>query len=207
VRTVMVVAGEKFELAHIRSREGVAFVKVANGPGPLLAGEAMDAVRGRVDAVVSAGLCGAVNPELRLGDILVATDVNGEAAAMPRCRGRYRVGKMVSADRVVGTLAERRRLAAAGAQAVDMESAEVLRRARQMGVPFFCIRAVSDEAHEDWKLDLNAARGEDGRFRIGHILAQAARRPVTVVPELLRLRRNADLAARRLGEFFADCDF
>jgi hypothetical protein len=69
------------------------------------------------------------------------------------------------------------------------------------------VRAVSDTADEDWTLDLNAARHQNGTFRIGHILAQAARRPVKIVPELLRLRRNAGMAARRLGEFFADCDF
>jgi purine-nucleoside phosphorylase len=167
----------------------------------------METVRERVDAVVSTGLCGAVDPEFRVGDIVVGTEVNGEAVSMPRCRGDYRPGKVASGDRVVGTIAERRRLAAAGVQVVDMESAEVLRRAQELGVPFFCVRAVSDEAHEDWTLDLNAARGPDGAFRIGHILAQAARRPATGIPELLRLRRNAGLAARRLGEFLADCDF
>jgi adenosylhomocysteine nucleosidase len=203
----MVVAAEKFEIRHVRPRDGWTFVKVANGPGPRLAGEGMAAVHERVDAVVSTGLCGAVDPRLRVGDIVVATEVNGEPARVPQCRQRYNAGRVVSTDHVVGTAAERRLLAAAGAHAVDMESVEVLRRARQLGVPFFCVRAVSDEAHEDWKLDLNAARGEDGRFRIGHILAQAARRPVRVVPELLRLRRNAALAARRLGEFLADCDF
>jgi adenosylhomocysteine nucleosidase len=203
----MIVAGEKFELRYVRAREGITFVKVANGPGPRLAGAGMDAVQAPVDAVVSSGLCGAVDPRLRLGDIFVATEVNGEPVGIPRCRRPYQLGRMGSSDRVAGTAAERRRLAATGVHAVDMESAEVLWRARKLGVPFFCIRAVSDEAHEDWNVDLNAARGEDGRFGIAHILAQAARRPVTVVPELLRLRRNAALAARRLGEFLADCDF
>lgn len=203
----MLVAGERFELEHVHAREGIVFVKVTNGPGPRLAGEGMERVREPVDAVVSTGLCGAVDPDLRIGSIFVATEINGEAVARPRCSRDSCLGAMASADRIIGTVAERRKLAAAGVRAVDMESAAVLERARALGVPFYCVRAVSDTAEEDWTLDLNAARGENGRFRIGHILTQALRRPVKGIPELLRLRRNAGIAARRLGEFFADCDF
>jgi adenosylhomocysteine nucleosidase len=202
----MIVAGEKFELRHVHSQR-VRFIKVANGPGPGLARAGMNAVADRVDAVVSAGLCGAVDPELRVGDIVVATEVNGSPVATPRCRGNYRLGRFASADRVAGTAAERRALAAGGVRAVDMESAVILDRAKSLGVPFYCVRAVSDEAGEDWVLDLNAARGQDGAFRLRRILLQAARRPAAVVPELLRLRRNAAIATRRLGEFLADCEF
>jgi adenosylhomocysteine nucleosidase len=203
----MIVAGEKFELEHVRSREGVTFVKVTNGPGPRRASEGMNRVGQQIDAIVSAGLCGAVDPQLRIGTILVATEINGEPVVRPQCRGDYHVGPVASADRVIGTVAERRLLASKGIRGVDMESAAVLEKARALGVPFYCVRAVSDTADEDWTLDLNAARDTDGTFRVGRILAQAARRPVKIVPELLRLRRNAGIAARRLGEFFADCDF
>jgi uridine phosphorylase len=203
----MIVAGAKFELKYVRSREGMTFVRVANGPGVRLAREGMNAVRQQLDAVVSAGLCGAVAPDLRVGDIVVATEVNGEPVALPRCGRKYYPAKVASSDRVVGSAAERREISGRGIHAVDMESAAVLEEARRRGVPFYCVRAVSDEAMEDWTLDLNAARGEDGAFRIGRILSQAAVRPATVLPELVRLRRNSVLAARRLGEFFADCDF
>jgi adenosylhomocysteine nucleosidase len=203
----MIVAGEKFELKYVHSREGVTFVKVANGPGVRLACEGMNSVRQRVDAVVSAGLCGAVDPDLRVGDIVVATEVNGHPVTLPRSGRKYHPAKVASADRVIGTAAERREIGAAGVQAVDMESAAVLEEARRRGVPFYCVRAVSDEAMEDWTLDLNAARGESGAFRIGRILRQAVARPGKVLPELVRLRRNSVLAARRLGDFFADCDF
>ena len=39
------------------------------------------------------------------------------------------------------------------------------------------------------------------------ILAQAVRRPVTGVPELLRLRRNSEAASKALGEFIGNCSF
>ena len=206
MRSVLIVAAEQFELRHIRERAG--WTKTANGPGPKLAGEAVAAVRERPDVVVSTGLCGALAPELELGDIFVATAVNGKPAELPRSRKPYRSGPLVSVDRVVGTAAEKQQLRKhSGAMAVEMEAEAVAAYAHKLGVPFYCIRVISDVADESFRVDLNAARKNSGRFSVPRILIQAAWRPLTVGPELLRLRRNAEVAARALGEFFADCDF
>ena len=83
----------------------------------------------------------------------------------------------------------------------------MLEHARRLGVPFYCVRVVSDTAQEGFRLDLNAARDVEGRFQAGKIVAQAIRRPVSGVPELLRLRRNAAMAVRALGEFIGNCSF
>src|SRR5450759_5731520 len=50
---------------------------VANGPGGALAAKAVAAVAERVslEALVSVGLCGALNPALRFGDIVVAREI------------------------------------------------------------------------------------------------------------------------------------
>jgi hypothetical protein len=56
-------------------------------------------------------------------------------------------------------------------------------------------------------LDLNAARDDEGRFSVVKIFRQAVRRPLVVVPELLRLQRNSHLAAKALGVFLGDCSF
>ena len=72
---------------------------------------------------------------------------------------------------------------------------------------FDCVRAVSDRASEGFALDLNAARDEVGRFRVSRVLRQAIRRPVTGVPELLRLHRNSEAASKALGEFIGNCSF
>jgi adenosylhomocysteine nucleosidase len=202
---VLVVAAESFELRHIPHPPGWRFA--ANGPGPELAAAAMDAVDGRFEVLVSTGLCGALIPGLRVGDIFVATSVNGIAASVPRCSRPFASGPLVSIGRVAGTAAEKRALAASGAMAVDMEAAAVAERARAAGAAFFCIRAVSDVADDDFALDLNAGRGEDGRFSAVRIVKQALRRPTTGVPQLFRLRRNARVASKALGEFFAHCEF
>jgi adenosylhomocysteine nucleosidase len=208
MRTVLVVAAEAFELRWIRPGRGdLRFVKVANGPGPRLVEQAVEQVREPVDAVLSTGICGALDPSLRVGDIVVGLSVNGEPAGTPKLSGCFRTGPILSMDRVAGTADEKKLLAASGAIAVEMEAAAVLSAARRRDVPFYCIRAVSDTAEETFAVDLNAARGRSGRFSVPRIAAQAARKPLVIVPELLRLRRNAVRAAKALGDFVADCDF
>ncbi len=207
MRTVLVVAAERFELRYIRDHASAMLIRVANGPGPVLAAEAVDSVRETPDLIVSAGLCGALDPAMRVGDIFVATSVNGAEVEGVTARRPCHSGPLVSMDRVAGSAEEKLALRRTGAMAVEMEAAGVLARARARRVPFCCIRVVSDVADESFALDLNAARGADGRFRLAGILGQAARRPVRVIPELVRLGRNAGRAARALGEFFGDCDF
>lgn len=207
VRTVLVVAAENFELKYIQPRSGLKWVLAANGPGPMLAGEAADRAGRDVDVVLSVGLCGALAGDLRVGDIVAASAVNGAPVRTPRSARPFVSGPIVSMDRVAQTVSEKEQLRQTGAIAVEMEAAAVLERARRWNLPFYCIRAVSDAADEGFELDLNATRDTSGRFRVGRILAQAARRPLTGVPELLRLRRNSETACKALGEFLGNCTF
>ena len=208
MRTALLVAAEQFELKWMPERAGdVRLVRTANGPGPALAEQAMDMVSGPVDLVVSVGLCGALDDSLGIGDVVVATTVNDVPVLQPQSRQPFRSGPVVSVDRVVSSVEEKRLLARRGAIAVDMEAAAVVQRASKLGVPSYCVRAVSDGAGETFLVDLNRARGSDGRFRTSRILVQALRRPLVILPQLVRLRRNAHYAARKLGEFIADCEF
>jgi 4-hydroxy-3-methylbut-2-enyl diphosphate reductase len=108
------------------------------------------------EAVVVAGVAGGVDPSLRPGDIVVASEVRdargrtvlrGAAplvAELRRMGLRVRSGPMVSHDHVVGGAEERARLAATGAIAVDMESAEIVRAI--VGVPTAVVRVIVDTA-------------------------------------------------------------
>jgi nucleoside phosphorylase len=181
VRTVLVVAAERFELKHIRPRDDQFWILATNGPGPVLAAEAADSARQPVDAVLSTGLCGGLAGDLEVGDIVVGTAVNGMPINVPQVAGRYLAGPIASIDHVAQTVAEKRALRDAGSVAVEMEAAAVLERARRWGVPFYCVRVVSDTWNEGFTLDLNAARDASGRFRAGRIIAQAMRRPVSCI--------------------------
>jgi adenosylhomocysteine nucleosidase len=186
---------------------------VANGPGFELAGRAVEAALERMeaDAVISTGFCGALDPGLRAGQVFVAEVVAGEgkeyAVCLPQAMRGFRSGKLASRDRVLVSAAEKRELAASGAAAVDMESAAIAERACGAGRPFYAVRVVFDCAAEGFGLDFNRLRGPEGRFSWWKICRAALRRPLSGVPELIRLERRGRLAARALGEFIGDCRF
>jgi adenosylhomocysteine nucleosidase len=196
----LIVAAEEREFSGIRKRCGARFELLANGPGQRLVTEALRERR-NVDGLVSTGFCGALDPALRVGDIVVS-------GAAVRSRVPFIHGEILSADRVAATAAEKRELRErTGAIAVEMEAAAVEAKAREWGVPYRCVKVVSDIAAEDMPLDFNLYRDAAGRFSRTRIALAAMMRPFTVMPGLLRLDRNCKVAAERLGEFFADCEF
>lgn len=195
---------------------GRKVVLAANGAGPKLAAAALEAARlaapgGSVEAVVSTGFCGGLDPSMKIGDIFVANCIQtgGELVdvRVPRSGRNHTTGTLVSMDRVAQTIEEKRDLRNSGAAAVEMEAAGVLPQVREWGVPFYCIRSVTDLANESFRIDFNAVRDSGGRFTTPRILAAAVRRPFTVGPELIELRNRCVIAARSLGEFIADCSF
>jgi len=64
-----------------------------------------------------------------------------------------------------------------------------------------------DLAEEDFHFDLNCALRADGRFDTMRLIAASCRRPLSLLPELLRLGKRCRIASRTLGEFVADCRF
>ena len=93
-----------------------------------------------------------------------------------------------------------------GADAVDMEAYAVADEAAKRGVPFCCVRGVSDRANTDFPVNFNRASRSDGTFAGWKILAQAGL-STSRWKRLLDLKRNADLASHRLAEFLKSCKF
>jgi adenosylhomocysteine nucleosidase len=186
---------------------------VANGVGSRRAAAAVDSALEvfRADAVVSTGFCGALAPELAIGDIVVGSEVAaGERrfAARPVESARpYQTGTVFSIDHVAQTAKEKAGLRAAGGTAVEMEAGAVAGRAEARGCPFFCIKVVTDLASEDMANDFNSALREDGHFDTMGILRSTLYEPMVRWPELMRLRKRCAQAALLLGEFIYDCRF
>ena len=90
---------------------------------------------------------------------------------------------------------------------MEMEAAGVAARASEKGIPFFCVRSVSDTAAEDLVLDFNTYRDREGRFSRLRVAGAALRRPWSLIPGLLRLNRNSLAASESLGDFLVDCRF
>ena len=203
MRTVLLVAAEAREFSGILKRAQAKELKwpeatfsrevawkddrwllVANGPGAQLVEQVLARKRD-VDLILSVGFCGALDPALRVGDIVDA-------------------GKVFTADRVAVTAAEKRALRQqTGAAAVEMEATAVEAKAREWGTAFRCVKVVSDTAAKDLPLDFNKYRDGDGRFSRARIAFAALRHPPALAG-LMRLDRDCRRAADRLGEFLAN---
>jgi adenosylhomocysteine nucleosidase len=185
----------------------------ANGAGAARAAAAVDAACDgfHPDAVVSTGFCGALDPALTVAAVVVATFVSGPDGDYPALPvsspSAFCAGPVRSIGHVARTAEEKRILRETGACAVEMEAAGMAARARQRGLPFYCVRGVTDLADETLQNDFNKALRPDGHFDTISILASALRNPVVRLPELVRLRRRCLLASRALGSFLADCKF
>ena len=184
-------------------------VLVANGPGPTLAGEAVDVVREHetMDGLVSIGFCGGLRPGLGACDIFVATEVNSVPQAIAPSSSRpFKTGKLLSINHVVSTAAEKGALSD-DADAVEMEAAAVAERGRYWGLPFYAVRVITDTREESFPLDFNQMRSADGRFSRTKILVASLRNPGVVFPELIKLNKRTARASKALGDFLADARF
>lgn len=188
-------------------------VLAANGAGAQRAASAVEAALQHfpADVILSTGFCGALAEELQIADVVVGTAVSAGArtftALHPASLRPHHMGVVCSIDHVAQTAGEKRRLRATGASVVEMEAGAVAERAAARGVPFYCVRVVTDLAGEDMANDFNRALRQDGHFATMNILRGALRNPLVRLPELLRLRTRCVRAARVLGDFIADCRF
>ena len=196
---------------------GKAAVLVANGPGPKLAGEAVEIAQGREEltGLVSTGFCGALDPALKPLEIFVPSEIllpsrDREGAVLHplACtRGSVANGALLSVDRVASSAAEKCELhATTGAAAIEMEAAGVAAKAKEYNLPFYCIRVVTDTAGESFPLDFNRTRDPDGRFSRMKIIAAALGSP-RVFSKLIQLNNRCKAASQALGDFIADTRF
>jgi len=196
------------DFARVGQLNGAPVVLVANGPGPKLAGAAVDVVKEHTDmtGLVSIGFCGGLQRWLNVFDIFVATEVVDVGPALsPTSPRPFKTGKLLSIDRVLSTAREKSGFGRL--DAVEMEAAAVAARAQQWNVPFYAVRVVTDASYETFFLDFNQMRNADGRFSRARILGAALLRPLAVFPELIELNRRTKRAAQALGEFLADSRF
>jgi adenosylhomocysteine nucleosidase len=174
----------------------------------LLAAPLLDNVPYRPKLVLSAGFCGALRPGYRAGDIVVADEVIADGKSRPvPWPGELAAGdwqptlhhdRLLCVPRLVGDVADKRALAAEhGAGVVDMESAMVAEACRRAGVPFGCVRAVSDDCDTPLSPKLVACL-EGGRVAPLRLLAATAASP-GLVPQMWRLARQTGRAAEQLA--------
>jgi adenosylhomocysteine nucleosidase len=151
--------------------------------------------------VVSAGLAGALDSKLKVGEIFQPAAVVDlrTGARSNTCGGR---GVLVSASSVLDRDAKRRIMGSYAAAAADMEAAAVALVADQNGCPFIALKAISDQA--DFAMpSFERFIDTRGRIRIARLIFRSVLQP-GLWPPLVRLALNSSYASRELSRALAD---
>jgi adenosylhomocysteine nucleosidase len=104
---------------------------------------------------------------------------------------------LVSALRVAGSKGKQRLAVSYSASAVDMEGAAVARVARQHGIPFMAVKAISDELEFSMP-PVSGFVTPQGQFRSAAFAGYVAVRPRWWVPTI-RLALNSRRASENLS--------
>lgn len=165
--------------------------------------------------IVSAGVCGALDPALAPGALVCPELVRGRDGREHRldaCPYRARIverggpvhgGALVSASEIVATPADKARLRRdTGAIAVDMESAAIVAAAAAAGLPWLVLRGVSDGAGAALPPGIARLVGDEGRIRIAGAVALAFTRP-RAIAGALELGRNTRRALAQVARALA----
>jgi hypothetical protein len=152
--------------------------------------------------VISAGVCGALAPDLAEGDLVVPEAVVGANAvrhATASLPGLRRAGTLVTVETVVSTAELKARLwMETGALACDMESLPIVQWARARGVRAAVVRGVSDTSSRGVSPDLAAVVEPDGRVRTARAVRVALSRPGAIA-EAMTLRSGTQAALKSVA--------
>ena len=207
VKTVLAVTGTRRE-ASVLHGLGVGVIAIGGTEAALDA--ALLEPDAPLAAIVSFGMGGALDPELRLGDWVIGTGVCGGASAL--CNAEWasdlsrrlpqtRLGSCYADGRLIGDSQEKQELfRKQGAIVVDMESHLVAKAAARLGIPFAILRCISDEAAADLPPAIAVAMRPDGGLALGAIIKSIVMDPAQL-PELMRstVRFNRVFASLKTG--------
>lgn len=154
--------------------------------------------------VLSAGFSGALSPEQRVGDLVLATEVVDEQGqrwpamhAFASTDEQITLGRVLTVRELVSDPGEKQRLGQQhDAVAVDMESAAAARLCQEHDVPFACLRVISDDQNTALSPELVELLCH-GRVSLPRLAGTVIRRP-QLIAELWRLAANTRRASRRL---------
>ena len=145
-----------------------------------------------IRGVISFGVAGGLDPSLKTGDVVVATEVMAgdtrwlaglsltEAQIASIALGRRRVvrGLLAGVEEVVAASACKAALhSETGAAAVDMESHIAAAYAAEAGIPFAALRVISDPAHRALPVVARKAIKPNGDLDLVQIMGSVVRNP------------------------------
>jgi nucleoside phosphorylase len=208
---------EGLPCAALAAQLGAARIVLAvTGMGERNAQRGLSALLSRVSVqrLLVIGVSGALSHGLSPGALLVGEHVVSEAGEvhhpdpallqLAREAAPARPAVLVSASQIADSPHAKQRLwqlpsVAPADAAVDLESATFAAVAAARGVPWLCLRAISDGAEESLPSLLNGCRERGGGIRRGAVALRLLADP-RPLPALLELRRRVRRASRVLGQ-------
>ncbi len=179
-----------------------SLVAIAGGIGTRAAELAARAVveKYRPKALISAGFAGGLIRSLKVGCVVTPNViVDARSGNEYRCspvEDFVAGGVLVSAGEIAGPESKQELVEKFHALAVDMEACAVAEVAREAGIGFFCVKAISDEFSFPM-LPLNQFVDAEGGFLTGKFMRWAMLRP-WVWPRMISLGKNSSQASRAL---------
>jgi adenosylhomocysteine nucleosidase len=167
-------------------------------------------VKERPDICISTGLAGALKPEYRHGDVLVAgrvvrsdtaeslgTSVALYVAAVKI--GATAVNAFVTNGGIIGNARLKQAMSTLG-DAIEMESFHVLSSVNDARIPCVVVRAISDTVEEDLPLNFAKVVDRAGHVRWAKMAGELGRHPQRI-PSLIRFAGASRRAAEKLADF------
>jgi adenosylhomocysteine nucleosidase len=153
--------------------------------------------------VVAAGFAGALDPDLKQGEIVVATEVveaddQHWRTSLPAELGDETCGRMLTSRRLIASRYDKLKMfESTHAIAVDMESAAIAEACQVAHVPCEVVRVISDVA--DQPISEHLARLlVGGRVSPFRVFAATITKP-SLVPQFWRLGRETKIASQNLA--------
>ncbi|MBV9739579.1 MAG: phosphorylase [Hyphomicrobiales bacterium] len=194
--------------------------RIFERPGVLSICGSADTLRSRLgqtaalplELVVSFGICGALDPKLRSGDLVVGSEVvsrgerlasdQGLSRGVQRCLSeageRVVIGRVASVVAPVLSVEAKAALRlATDALVVDMESEMAASFANARGLPFLILRAVSDTARRSLPALVANVVSASGEADLGAVFAAIVRAPGQLAGTIAAAR-DSNMALRSL---------
>jgi adenosylhomocysteine nucleosidase len=164
--------------------------------------------------LISWGCAAALKPELKPGDLVLATQLIDADLAVIKIDANWinfnqqklqqhliiQSGEIAESKTLVTSSTEKKQLQVkTGAIAVDMESIAVAKVAEQHQLPFLAIRAIADPANMDLPKAISAALNNQGDIELGKLLQFLAMHP-SELPGLIKLGLHFHAAQKTLKQ-------
>lgn len=220
----MATAGASFDPRPVLIVTGlVQEAKIAAGPGMTVICSSSDPVQLRallagfdpttIRGVISFGVAGGLDPQLKSGAVIVATEIMAGDRCWQACETlsdeliagagigeKVFRGGLAGVEKVVtGQVGKAALRSVTGAAAVDMESHIAADYAAEAGLPFAALRVVSDPAHRALPELATTAIKPNGDIDISKVMRGIARNPL-VIRALVSTGRDFNRALRSLRD-------